>query len=91
MTSSPPPTGNTIGRDTAEGSLNGARAEVTVSVRVVAGEVRGGADRAGVDREPGAGDETAGGDGTSDAAQPAKRTPEAATTNAELNSRIPGC
>jgi hypothetical protein len=85
MTSSPPPTGNTIGRDTAEGSLNGARAEVTVSVRVVAGEVRGCADRAGVDREPGAGD------GTADAAQPAKRTPEAATTNAELNSRIPGC
>ena len=89
--SSPPPTGNTIGRETAEGSVNGARADVTVSVRVVTGEVRGGVAGAGVDREPGAGDTTAAGEVMPDAAQPAKRTPEATTTVAELNGRIPGC
>lgn len=89
--SSPPPTGNTIGRETAEGSVNGARADVTVSVRVVAGEVGGAADRADADGEPGAGDTTAVGDVTADAAQPARRTPEATTTTTELNGRIPRC
>jgi len=89
--SSPPPNGNTIGRETAEGSVNGARADVTVSVRGVAGEVRGGVAGAGVDREPGAGDTTAAGEVMPDAAQPAKRTPEATTTTAELNGRILGC
>ena len=89
--SSPPPNGNTIGRETAEGSVNGARADVTVSVRVVAGEVWGAADRADADGEPGAGAEMTVGDVTPDAAQPAKRTPEATTTTAELNGRILGC
>jgi hypothetical protein len=67
--------------------VNGARADVTISVR----EVRGGVAGASVDREPGAGDTTAVGDVTADEAQPAKRTPEATTTVAELNGRILGC
>lgn len=89
--SSAPPNGNTIGRETAEGSVNGARADVTVRVRVVGAEVCGAADPADADREPGAGDETPVGDVTPDAAQPARRTPEATTTTVELNGRILGC
>ena len=71
--------------------MNGARADVTVRVRVVAGEACGAADRADADGEPGAGDVTPVGDVTPDAAQPARRTPEATTTTAELNGRILGC
>lgn len=71
--------------------MNGARADVTVSVRVVAGEVRGGVAGADADGEPGAGDTTAVGDVTADEAQPARRTPDATTTTAELNGRILGC
>lgn len=71
--------------------MNGASADVTVSVRVVAGEVRGGVAGADADGEPGAGDEPTVGDVTADAAQPARRTPEATTTTAKLNGRIPGC
>ena len=75
--------------------MNGASADVTVSVRVVAGEVRGGVAGADAESEPAAGDETTVGDVvgevTPDAAQPARRTPAATTTTAELNGRIPGC
>jgi hypothetical protein len=83
--SSPPPAGYTIGRDTAEGSTNGAMADLTVIMCVVAGEVWDGADRAGAIGELGARFETP------DPAQPANRMPTAAAAQARFKIRMPGC